>query len=132
MSEPKYQAPEGMLMAFHSVYTRLHASEGFLHAEAVREGFEAALRWRSENLIAPTEEQLNQMMQEVYASGFLARESVRYGAVLFQRYMFRAPEPEPEAIKDLLVNPVIGQINGKQINERLAEAYRRGKRDQTK
>ncbi len=41
--------------------------------------------------------------------------------------MFLAPEPEiPEAIKDLLVVPVTGMINGKQINDRIEKAYRRG------
>lgn len=42
--------------------------------------------------------------------------------------MYVAPEQEvPEKIKDLLVNPVIGAINGEQINDRVLQAYRRGK-----
>ena len=37
------------------------------------------------------------------------------------------PEVVPLDIEDLTVNPVVGMVNGAQINQRLIEAYRRGK-----
>ncbi len=41
----------------------------------------------------------------------------------------KPPEPEvPEEIKDLLMIPVIGQVNGEQVNDQIMKAYRRGQK----
>jgi hypothetical protein len=49
---------------------------------------------------------------------------------LFQRRMFLSPEPEvPEAIKDLLVDDGTGwTVAGANANEKIIEAFRRGRR----
>lgn len=88
----------------------------------------AALTWLSENPIVPSSE----MVQKIYGQMRIPgdRDSIRYGATQFQRYMFLAPKPEkPKELDDMYAEeqPYILTINRKIYNADLIEAFERGR-----
>lgn len=89
----------------------------------------AALTWLSENPIVPSSE----MVQKIYGQMRIPgdRDSIRYGASQFQRYIFLAPEPvKPKELDDLYAEeqPYVLTINRSQYNVDLIEAFRRGQK----
>ena len=92
--------------------------------ESFRSALEAFIAWQTENPIVPTEEQDEDLCEwcEMNPDGSPFAE--------WQRRMYLAPEPEvQEEIRDLLlVNITEGFFKPEVLNERLAEAYRRGQK----
>lgn len=113
----KYVVPEGMLQAAQSAYkaAQSHNIEPIL---------EAALRWQAENSVKPSEKQIREIQDYLPGCG---------PATLMDqwvRQMWLAPEPEtPVAIEDLLLpkNVESGFSKVEVVNQRLREAYRRGR-----
>jgi hypothetical protein len=143
---PKITVPEGMLIAswtatLAKMKEHIESGRGDSVAElhVARIAVEAALRCLSENPIVPTGDQamrLRDIAIEVsarYGTKLPTGASESAVAVAWQSCMFLAPEPEvPEELKDLLVNPVIGMVNGDQVNDRIKQAYRRGQKSGSK
>ena len=105
------KVPEGMMRKVCETYS-----------DNVHECLEKALRWLSENPIAPTEEQAQYMYDGKNGLGHAG--TIRYCMIEWQRRMFLAPEPEP------LPGDIIDLVHGK--NEwgpaDVLEAYRRGQK----
>jgi hypothetical protein len=119
MSEKKIVAPKGMRVAVvKALMERFSTTEYHPRVPVV---LEASLRWLDEKLKAET---------LVYAGTSPAddwREGWKAGIDSVRR-MFLAPEDDFERdCGDLQVHPVIGQVNGAQINDRIRQAYERGK-----
>jgi hypothetical protein len=130
VSEKKIVVPDGMLEAFWAEF-----SGGVRGPDSHRrtvDGLNAALQWLSENPIMPTDEQSKEMYDTVSDSDgmFHSWRGVTALVVDWQRHMFLAPEPHiPEDIKDLMFHrPVVENGFTMTGNERIAEAYRRGKK----
>lgn len=116
--EKKIVVPGGMLDA------ALPFCDNQMHS-----ALEAALRWLSENPIAPNDEQVGRMWCAKNKLPFEGTDWVRWGASEWQRRMFLAPEPEvPEAVKNLLWDEEVCDAASPRwkINEQIIEAYRRG------
>jgi hypothetical protein len=128
MSDKNYVVPkEGLAAALEAAGSTLRDTE-WKHVVAV--AVHAFIRWQSENPRVPTDKQIKDMWTlyansvEVDCAGLLAE---------WQRRMYLAPEPEvPEKIKDLLLD--LRELKehawheASICNEKLIEAYRRGKR----
>lgn len=122
MSEKKVVVPEGMLMAAMAV--KIGFSQGY--ESFTRRILEAALLWLSDGHMPLLLPMLVAVKDAV--PGWSVNETVVQG-ILHQglRRMFLAPEPAaPEAIKDLLYG--MSESGSGEVNERLAEAYRRGQK----
>jgi hypothetical protein len=117
----KILVPEGMLKA------AMNASEW--RSPNTRFGMECrlevALRWLSENPIVPTLADVDEFHSpDMFQLSY--REQLRVACIRWQQLMFLAPESTPrEAVNDLLVS--VRGLNITQLDERIIEAYRRGK-----
>lgn len=121
----KIVVPEGMWDAARRMYALANSLNGRTDCSDVDRlmySLEAALHWLSENPIVPTPEQLMELNEHTPVGPHtisLLRE--------WQRRMFLAPDPDAP-IKDLLAkSEALGMGSGKQHNDAVREAYRRGK-----
>ena len=126
MSEKKIEIPAGMLKA---AYEWCPASFAM---PAVKSMLEAALRWLSDNPITPTDEQLNEMKNDLRFR--MIDFDIQKLCAEWQRRMFLALELVPEAVKDLLCGA--SDIDKEAYfrpdiyNKRIIEAFNRGRRMQ--
>lgn len=123
MSERKILVPEGMMSAGMTS----GAGCGDYSCNLI---LAAALRWLSENPIAPTEQMLGELITEFPPSGFCKTWGLSQVCTSFQSIAFLATEPEvPEEIKDLLKEiddlPILLESRCKEI---AAECFRRGQK----
>lgn len=132
MTEKKIVVPEGMLKSAIEASLQRDPitgipvlSRGF--NATIISAIEAALLWIAEHPIVPNHTQTIYLCKSYEGAGSDYCQSIRDVACSWQEIMFFAPEPEvPKEMKDLLVNPVVGMVNGMHINDRILEAFRRG------
>lgn len=141
MTEQKYRVPKGMLEA---VEKSLRANNAYLQDGLTRDVedivlpllVKAALRWLSQNPIVPTESQEKEVHDYVLRDNPLRPAPspwswIKIGWIEGQRRMFLVPEPDREAVKDLLYNygdqQPSNELGRKWVDERILEAYRRGR-----
>ena len=130
MSDKKYVVPEEGLKAARDAVA---AGEMLEHStrskDLLQTALEAFIRWQSESPRVPSVRDIQEMVAAFNGQSLEQSDCLRsFLPIEWQRRMYLAPEPEvPEEIKDLLVNPVIGAINGEQINDRVLQAFQRGK-----
>lgn len=130
--EKRIVVPEGMYSAAAKELTSMWgyspecAQQAMSGTErTVRKAIECALRWLSENPIAPTERQFDKLYEEL--SRVQDGRITQRGVVEWQRRMF---EPQaPEEIADLLwdARPYLNKGAEYRHDEAVKEAYRRGK-----
>lgn len=127
--------PQVILDAVHNALASYSVAANTGHAaEIACEAFARALR---EHPIVPNHKQAIALCEVFEDKGGSRKpdycDSIRAVAVEFQRHMFDAPEPEaPEAIKDMLLDARAPDsehcfFKPSVYNERIQEAYRRGK-----
>ena len=123
MSDKKYVVPED---GFNVACKAIPFSFVAWHQRLALEAF---IRWQSESPRVPSVRDIQEMVAAFNGQSLEQSDCLRsFLPIEWQRRMYLAPEPEvPEEIKDLLVNPVIGAINGEQINDRVLQAFQRGK-----
>ena len=118
----KIVVPDGMLAR---AFAALVAEEKKGNPTSYWSFLESALLWQQENAPRPSAEFVADFQRQCWKDDpSLALHDFGWW---FARHMYYAPEPDvPSEISDLLVAPVVGQVNGKQINDRIEKAYRRG------
>ena len=141
MSDKKYIVPEGLKQAIDEC--GLDKTRGrmwrFTSKELEAIG-QTVVRWLAENPTVPTEAQIQAMYNHLDSNPQLRTASATnssYSAAMvaeWQRRMFLVSEPEvPDVVKDLIWSEKLyAGDNGfvediRQINNRILEAYRRGK-----
>ena len=124
MSEKRIVVPEEMFKAM--VHAENHPGDKW-DDDVLWEMLEAALRWLSENPIAPNDEQVDALTNEVPYQDSGNGRIFRAVIDKWQRRMFLAPGPEvPEEVKDLLSSRPNAFIPSSRYNEVIIEAFRRG------
>ena len=133
----KYIVPEGMLKAARSAWNRSITRQERTPGDITI--LEAALLWLSKNPMCPTHAEVESILAMVQFQSLrgTSLDGLQDFAAMWQRRCFLAPEPEvPEAIKSLIFptpqgipvviadNSVTVQV---EVNNRILEAYRRGK-----
>ena len=131
----KFQIPKVIRDAVHNALASYPVAANTSHAaEIACEAFAKAL---AEHPVIPTHEQAIALCEVFEDKGGSRKpdycDSIRAVAIEFQRCMFVAPEPEvPEGIKDMLLDARSPDsehcfFKPSVYNERITEAYRRGK-----
>lgn len=129
----KIKVPEGMIEAAHkaSEFTDYEREKRTLRFAPgiINTILEAALLWLTEHPIVPTMAQI----EAIRCTGHPCILDGAWYAQEWQRRMFLEPEPEvPEEIKDMLLDAHAPDsehcfFKPSVYNERITEAYRRGK-----
>ena len=138
MNEKKIVAPKGMVQAGATGWLSSRGSDGQMNPmEVSRSVLIESLRWLSEYPIVPSHEVIQSMLGEPRCPlrDCPPSTQIRYVATEWQRRMFLAPEPEiPEAVKDLLLSESSldreAYFRPGIYNQRILEAFRRGKETQ--
>ena len=128
----KIIVPEGME---HAVVREVFEQCGRVdYHPQIRVGLEAALLWLSENPIAPTDEQVEELQEYSFNNIHGSKMQLVWSLFEWQRRMFLAPEPEvPEEVKDLLLDENIPTADYSRptrdyYNTQILEAFRRGQK----
>lgn len=130
----KLAIPQAIRDAVHNALASYPVAANTGHAAEI--ACEAFARAMTENPIVPTDEQMDSAYLEIYGcrlSEASDRGNVSKFVASIQRRMFDAPEPEmPEEIKDMLLDAGAPDsehcfFKPSVYNERIIEAYRRGK-----
>lgn len=117
----KIVVPKGMIEAANAAISVEHPSTWRI--------LQAALQWLSENPVVPSDEQLCNISDKLPVKMAKIVWSERDRALIaeWQRQMFLAPEPE--AIKNLLVdNQAHISVSSDAFNAAVLEAYHRGQK----
>ena len=124
MTDERIQIPDGMFEAVKAVDDGVDPLGIW-----IKPRLEAALRWLSENPVCLSGKVLDDISSELPPHRFLKDYGWLQISNAIQRRMFLAPEPEvPEEIADLmLVEIEEGFFKPSALNQRLVEAYKRGK-----
>lgn len=128
MSERKIIPPDDMIEAV----MRRHISrwDSAMSREQVEIVLVAALTWLAENPLMPTPNNISPLLKAASLSNNNATSGIVTSIVrVWQQTAFLAPEPViPEEIKDLLLSDDYRPLVTMGINERIAEAFRRGQK----
>lgn len=90
---------------------------------------EAVLRWQNEYPPTFTDQQIDEMFARIAGPDASAekdsidRQRIRAWAVELFRNAYLLHNDLDGPLQDLLVNPVVGMINGAQVNDRIRRAY---------
>lgn len=117
MSDKKYVVPDGMYKA--AIY---YQDSGIQCSAAL----EAAMGWLAENPVIPSEEWVKNLLLGAHPE--LTKVTIISSIIAqWQREMFLSSEEIPKEIKDLLFDNDYRPTVTKGVNERIEEAFRRGK-----
>ena len=129
MSDTRIKLPEGMVYVAGVEFARRRAANlnTGVASNALRYAIEAALQWKKEHPTVPTDEQLIAVSRRPIGATHGDMESMRATIVEWQRREYDSPEPIN--IEDLLLpNIESGFFKPEILNERLHEAFRRGRK----